>query len=58
MNDWKTRDIVSYVLDEMGYKLLSKYAKEDDSQIDSLVNLVKILSPKYKSICEMVDFFL
>lgn len=58
MNDWKTRDIVSYILDGMGYKILSSYAKDDDSPIEPLINLIKILSPKYKSMCEMIDYFL
>lgn len=58
MNDWKTSDIVSCILNRMGYRILSKYAKECE-EIDILIKFVKHKKDNFGfEIRDMINYFL
>ena len=57
MSDYKTKDIVAFILDKMGFKLLSKDASEGRN-LDSLISYIKHKHISNKEVIEFIDYFL
>ena len=57
MNDWKTKDIVTWALDKLGYKLLSSQASLDND-LDIYINFIKYKCRNFKKLNELINHFL
>jgi hypothetical protein len=57
MSDYKTRDIVSHILDKMGFRLLAKDAMEGRN-LDSLISYIKYKYTGNSEVQEFIEYFL
>lgn len=58
MNDFKTRDIASYVLRCMGFKLMAENVQSENSDIDMYIKFIKFKSKKFNELNDLVNHFL
>ena len=57
MNDWKTKDAVAFILNKMGYKLLTQDALEGNN-IDTLIKFIKHKYVGNQDVQEFITYFL
>lgn len=60
MNDIKTQDIVSYILNRLGYQLVSKDAFNNPTDLDLYINFIKLKVHKISNpqLVEFITYFL
>lgn len=57
MNEYQVKDIVSSILEKMGYKTLKKDA-ENGNNIDMYISFIKHEKEKYNNLIEFINYFL
>lgn len=58
MNDVTTKQAAAWVFHKMGLSKLADDVIKDDSNVDSYVRLIKILTKKHDEIREFINYFL
>lgn len=58
MDDYKTRDIVSYALSRIGYNYLSRYVKNDYIDLEPYIRLIKRKLENFSDLKEMINYYL
>lgn len=57
MNEYQTKDIVSSILERMGYNTLKKDA-DNGNNIEMYINFIKHKKEKYNDLVEFINYFL
>jgi hypothetical protein len=58
MDDYTTREAVSWIFNKMGFNKLAEDALNENTNIDIYINYIKYVDTRYKEVREFINYYL